>query len=185
RLEVLDDPETVDEAQQPLRLSRGGGWRAMTDGRVARIAYRRRTGPGILEFDATRFHRSIATPPGTLRLTRVRSRFHVALEGTPITIEHGGRRTVALVWGCGETAAEADASLARAEAAIAAAGSPEAALERVKAEWRRFLAALPAPAGAPAAERRVLEVAATGLRMSELAARGRMPTRATYPSKVN
>ncbi len=193
RLEVLEDPDPVHEAQQPLRLSRGGRWRTAVDGAgVARIEYRRRTGPGPLAFDATRFHRTLRASFGPLARVRrpvlARSRFHVALAGRETVLAPGGEAAFFAVIGCGETAAEADAAAAGGDARLAAAGGAEGALEAVRADWARFLAALPAPAP-PAAldadERRTLGLAATGLRMSAFAPRGRMPARSCFPAKVH
>jgi hypothetical protein len=186
RFELLDDPDPAHEAQQPLRFSRPGRVRAALDGAgLARVAFRRKTGPGPLAFDATRFARSFRASFGPPRLARLRGRFHVALAGVPFALAPGARAEVFVVEGAGENEAEADRALARGEAALEAAGRPAALFERIAADWARHLAALPAPADLAPEDRRTLELAATGLRMSAFAPRGRMPCRATLPSKVH
>ncbi|HVY63122.1 MAG TPA: trehalase family glycosidase, partial [Planctomycetota bacterium] len=131
------------------------------------------------------FVRRIAASFGPLDVRVSRPRFECALSGAPLALEPGATATLHALVGCGETDEEAEASLRRGEERLEAAGGAEGALAAVRADWERFLAAIPAPADATPEDRRTLEVAATGLRMSECAPRGRMPCRSTYPSKVH
>jgi len=57
--------------------------------------------------------------------------------------------------------------------------------DEVESDWEAFLASLPAPHADGPEARRLLELAATGLRMNVYAPRGRLARRASCPAKVH
>jgi hypothetical protein len=188
RLEILRERDPVHEAMQPFQLSRAGRTTtARLGGGRALVRFFRRTFPGALDFDSLRFDRAIAAVGGPLRRApRPAPDVLVALAALPRAVAPGGAADIAFLVGCGEDPAEARRALARGEERLAAAGgSPERALDEIDADWQTFLAALPLPEDASADLRRVVDLAATGLRMSVYGPRAAIRGRIAAAAKVH
>lgn len=183
RLEILEETDPVHEGEQPFHLSRRGRWSAAADeAGLAHVRYRRRLGPGFLAFDDTRFSRAFRFLGGPL----VRAPRGPALASF-VAGEHalapGASCELAFLMGAGETPDEAWRALARGEEKLAR--GPEHALEEVEADWQTFLASLPLPADPTPDVRRVVDLAATSLRMNLFAPRGALAGRIVAAAKIH
>lgn len=191
RLALLADGDGVHEGMHPLHFSWIQRWKASLDRTrgAALVKYRRGTLFRPAAWDRQRYVRLIASD---LPLAAVRDglepyaasprRWSATLDLTGRTVAPGASLDVAFVVACGADEAEAAGVLAGARGALA---DPLGALRRIRAAWDTDLAAIPRAHTTDPDERRLYEMAYTGLRMNRYAAREALTGTLNTASKMH